>query len=355
MGRARVFTDNRNPAAVLRSNLIAADPRPPLLPPPVGRYDVIVLCFWWLVILMIDRHLERPRRSTAVAAGILAGITVVTQFYGAGVLLCCVAALLWTRRQGKAERLYAREWAVGAVIPIAIYAVYVAAHMTDFIGQASLLSYRVHFYDPRFYLTNLLNEWRRFGWLRYASGDVVGAWIVMLAIPLSFLTAAKLFRGGNVVSLTSTVGAFLSLALLDSIKARIYGSLLLPVLCFGLSAALAPTLFALPRRPRMWVQAVRRALPLGSSLMASEAIGLRPRVPGSAAMRTSDNELPRQLRRIPILGRGGGWALHGLPHRSLNAVESGTSAAGRPRGGFQPHALRGWAAPRYSTTTPEVI
>jgi len=282
-----------------------------------------VLCFWWLVILMIDRHLEQPRRSTAVAAGILAGITVVTQFYGAGVLLCCVAAFLWTRRHGKAERLYAREWAIGVVIPIAIYAAYVAAHMTDFIGQASLLAYRVHFYDPRFYMTNLLNEWRRFEWLPYASRDVVGAWIVMLAIPLSWLTAAKLLRGGNAVFLITTVSAFLSLALLDSIKARIYGSLLLPVLCFGLSAALAPTLFALPRRPRMWVQAV-----------AGWALAIWIVVDGLGGYRFVSDEGPRVSRyadvgqriaasvgdRIPILGsQRWWWALHGLPYRSLNA------------------------------------
>ena len=307
-----------------RSNLLAADPRPPLLAlAQSGRYDVVVLCFWWLVLLMIDRHLDQPRRSTALAAGILAGITVVTQFYGAGVLLCCIAAFFWARRQAKAERLYARASAIGAAIPIVIYATYVAAHMTDFIGQASLLSYRIHFYAPQFYLTNLVNEWRRFGWLRYASRDVVGAWIVMLAIPLSFLTAAKLLRGGNALALISALGAFLSLALLDSIKARIYGSLLLPVLCFGLAAALAPTLFAVPRRPWIGAQAVAGWALLiwivvdglgGYRFVADEGPRVVPYADVGQRIATSFGD------RVPILGsQRWWWALHGLPYRSLNA------------------------------------
>jgi hypothetical protein len=47
----------------------------------------------------------------------------------------------------------------------------------------------------------------------------------------------------------STVGAFLSLALLDSTKATIYASLLVPVLCFGVAVTLTPTRSSLPHRP----------------------------------------------------------------------------------------------------------
>ena len=307
-----------------RSNLVAADSRPPLLAlAQSGRYDVMVLCLWWSVILMINRHLDRPRRTTAAITGSLAGITVLTQFYGAGVLLCCVAAFLWASRERSAGRLYARECAIGVAIPILIYGAYIAAHRTDFIGQAALFSSRVDFYDPRFYLTNLLNEWRRFAWLRYQSGDVVGAWSVILAIPLAFLTAARLFRLGNSLALISMLGAFLSLALLDSLKARIYASLLLPVLCLGLAAALTPTLFVLRGRPWIGVRAV-----------AGWALLMWIVIDGLGGYRFVSDEGPRVSPyadvghriaasiddRIPVLGsQRWWWALHERPYRSLNA------------------------------------
>jgi hypothetical protein len=45
-----------------RSNLIAPDARAPLVAlAQSGRYDVTVLAGWWLTIIVLDRHLDRPR------------------------------------------------------------------------------------------------------------------------------------------------------------------------------------------------------------------------------------------------------------------------------------------------------
>jgi hypothetical protein len=230
-----------------RSNLIATDPRPPLFAlAQSGRYDIIVLCSWWLTLLAFDRHLDNPRRATAAVSGLLAACTALTQFYGAGVIVCGIATLLWTKRRGDAGGWYVREFAIGAVIPIVIYGVYVAANLSDFIGQMTMHSPRLRFYDPGFYLSNVLNEWRRFDWLLHASRDVIGAWLLVVAIPLSLLEAARLLRGGNGLALFSTLAAFLSLALLDSTKARIYASLLVPVVCLGFAEALTP--LSLPKK-----------------------------------------------------------------------------------------------------------
>jgi hypothetical protein len=307
-----------------RSNLIAVDPRPPLLAlAQSARYDVMVLSFWWLAVLMLNRHLGQPRRATAIAVGLLAGITALTQFYGAGVLICCAAALLWTKRQVRSRVLYGREVAIGALIPLLGYGTYIAAHWTDFIGQAALRSYRLRFYDPRFLLTNLLNEPHRFDWLLNASRDVIGRWTVALAIPLALLAVVRLFRRGNFLPLMSTVGAFLSLALLDSIKATIYASLLVPVLCFGVAVALTPTVSSWPHR--LW--AVLRAVTAWAFLfwIIVDGVGGYEFVSVEGPRVTRYGDVGRQIANaIEPQGMVFGsqrwwWALHTFPYRSLNA------------------------------------
>jgi len=237
-----------------RSNLIAPDARPPLVAlAQSGRYDVTVLAGWWVVIAVLDRHVDRPRRITAVACGLFAGLTALTQFYGAGALICCAAAL-WVRRTSTSQPLYSRALALAALVPIAFYAAYAVANWTDFAGQAMLKPTRVRFYDPFFYVVNVANEWRRWEWLLRPSPDVLGAWLTLLAVLLAFLAGAQLLRSGKFVAFVSVLVPFLSLAILDSIKPRIYASLAVPVLCFGLAVALT----GLPlgfRRPTWWTGA----------------------------------------------------------------------------------------------------
>jgi hypothetical protein len=307
-----------------RSNLVATDPRPPLLAlAQSGRYDVIVLCLWWLTLVTFNRHLDKPRRATAVVSGVLAGSTALTQFYGAGVLLCCGATLVWTNRRGGVERLHVREVVIGALIPILIYGTYVAANVTDFVGQVTLHSSRLRFYDPSFYLTNILNEWRRFDWLLHASQDAIGAWTVVLALPIAFVGAAILLRRGHRLALVSTLAAFLSLMLLDSTKARIYASLLLPPLCLGFAAALTPTMpLSLPHKPWTGLRVVAGCAVLlwividglgGYRFVAAEG----PRVsPYADVGRRIAASLDAQ---VPVLGsERWWWALRGLPYQSLN-------------------------------------
>jgi hypothetical protein len=223
-----------------RSNLIAPDSRSPLVAlAQSGRYDVTVLAGWWVVIVVLDRHIDRPRRMTAVACGLFAGLTALTQFYGAGALICCAGAL-WVRRTSTSQPVYARELALGALVPIALYAAYAVANWADFAGQAMLKPTRVRFYDLFFYMMNVANEWRRWEWLFQPSPDVLGAWLTLLAVLLAFLAGAQLLRSGKVVAFVSVLGTFLSLAILDSIKARIYASLVVPAVCFGLAMALFP-------------------------------------------------------------------------------------------------------------------
>jgi hypothetical protein len=222
-----------------RSNLIGPSDRPPLLALGAsGRYDITVLSCWWLTILTFGRHLDTPRRMTAIVSGLLGGLTALTHYYGVGVLLGCVATLLWTQRDRTPRRLYAADLSIGALVPICLYAAYVLVDWPDFVAQGTIHADRLRFHDPRFFLMNLVSEWRRFEWLRGASGDVVGGWMTLLAIPLTFLLLARWARAGETLAFTSALAAFLSLACLDTTKARIYASLLVPVLCLGMADAM---------------------------------------------------------------------------------------------------------------------
>jgi hypothetical protein len=179
---------------------------------------------------------------------------------------------------------------------------------------------RLRFYDPGFYLSNVLNEWRRFDWLLHASRDVIGAWLLVVAIPLSLLEAARLLRGGNGLALFSTLAAFLSLALLDSTKARIYASLLVPVVCLGFAEALTP--LSLPKK-----------LSTGVRVAAGSALLVWIIADGLDGYRFVAEEGPRVSRysevgqrieasldpAVPVLGsQRWWWALRNHQYRSLN-------------------------------------
>ena len=79
---------------------------------------------------------------------------------------------------------------------------------------------RVRFYDLFFYVANVANEWRRWEWLFQPS----------IRHSRSVATRVRPWRSwpehscssGKVVAFVSVLGTFLSLAILDSIKARIY-------------------------------------------------------------------------------------------------------------------------------------
>jgi hypothetical protein len=307
-----------------RSNLLAVDPRPPLLAlAQSGRYDVIVLSLWWLVVLMLNCHLNQPRRATAITVGLLGGITALTQFFGAGVLMCCAAGLLWTERQDRSRFVYGREVAMSALIPLLGYGAYITAEWADFIGQTALQSTRMRFYDPRFFLTNALNERHRFDWLLDASRDVIGGWTVGLAIPLAVVAVVRLCRRGNILPLMSTVGAFLSLALLDSTKATIYASLLVPVLCFGVAVTLTPTSSSLPHRPSTILRTVTACAFLFWIIV--DGLGGYKFVSVEGPRVTRYDDIGRQIAnsiepQVTVLGsQRWWWALHTFPYRSLNA------------------------------------
>src|SRR5687768_16319200 len=127
-----------------RSNLIGTEPRPPLLAlGQSGRYDLVVVALLWATILLLQSCLVRPRRTTAVLVGVFAGLTVLTQFYGIAAMV--LTAVVYVMRWGRAVwREAVPRWsAVGFLLVLAPYGVFILLNLDAFAGQAALQGPRV--------------------------------------------------------------------------------------------------------------------------------------------------------------------------------------------------------------------
>jgi hypothetical protein len=118
------------------------------------------------------------------------------------------------------------------------------------------------------------------------------------------------------------MGTFLALALLDSIKARIYASLAVPVLCFGLAVALTGLPAALPRATISIPARIVAACVLMTWIVVDGFDGYRflaregPRVSQYSAV---GERIAASLQDpVPVLGsQRWWWALRAYPYRSL--------------------------------------
>ena len=118
-------------------------------------------------------------------AGLLAGLAGLTHVYGLFWVIVLVLLALWDRR-GRVVVL----WLVGgAVLPWLPYLGYVLSDLPEWHAQVSGYANRFDLLDPGFYLSNLVDEPRRYGpglgppglgWLLRP-----GAWTLLVLIPPS--------------------------------------------------------------------------------------------------------------------------------------------------------------------------
>jgi hypothetical protein len=167
-----------------------------------------------------------------------------------------------------------------------------------------------------------LNEWRRLEWLFDVSRDIVGGWAVIATIPLTFLAFVRLSRRELWGPMTA-LAAWLSLALLDSTKARLYASLLVPLFAFGLAAALLPNRL-IPFHGRLnGFRAIAGAVFL--AWIVIDGLGGYRFVAVEATRVTPYDVVGRQIAaaiepgRLVLGSQRWWWALRTLPYRSLNA------------------------------------
>jgi hypothetical protein len=182
----------------------------------------------------------------------------------------------------------------------------------------------VRFYDPVFYVVNASREWRRWEWLSQPSGDALGAWLTLLALLLALLAGARLLRAGKAAGFVSVFGPFVTLALLDASKARIYASLAVPVVCFGLAMTLTGLPAELRRATSMSRAWTAAACVLIAWIVADGFAGYRfiAREAAHAMPYSFVGERIAALLNdpVPVFGsQRWWWAMHGYPYRSLSA------------------------------------
>src|SRR5262249_23163771 len=127
---------------------------------------------------------ESGARAWYVVAGALASLAGLAHLYG---LFWIPALLLLTLLDGRRSRL---PWLVtGAIAPWLPYLGYIAPVLSDWRAQTATYAERFGLLDPRWYLTNVLNEYPRYGPGLGPLGPAVltrvGFWTVALALPIA--------------------------------------------------------------------------------------------------------------------------------------------------------------------------
>jgi 4-amino-4-deoxy-L-arabinose transferase-like glycosyltransferase len=199
-----------------RSNLTAGATGLPLLDlSRVARYDVLAVAFGCLALIALTH-------SRNVAAGVLAGLAALSQFFGAAILPVLLVG-------GSGLR-----WRVaGAVAALAPWTAYVAVHGSDLAGQLSVYGQRGDFLRPTFYVENVLGEPSRYA-------DALTGITPLSAVLLIALAPAAVWlvlRAHNALLATYLLSALALLTIADQTKTPLYAILLVPGLCLLLAAA----------------------------------------------------------------------------------------------------------------------
>ncbi len=150
----------------------------------IARYDplVPVLCLASLHAWLSAR--DSAARAWYLAAGALASLAGLAHLYG---LFWVPALLVLTWLDGRRARL---PWLVaGAIVPWLPYLGYVLTDLPDWRAQTATYAERFRLLDPRWYLTNVLNEYHRYGPGLGPPGPAmltrIGFWTLAVALPIA--------------------------------------------------------------------------------------------------------------------------------------------------------------------------
>jgi hypothetical protein len=186
---------------------------------------------------------------------LLAGLAGLTHVYGLFWVIVLVLLVLWDRRP-----LRALLWlAVGALVPWLPYAAYVLSDLPEWRAQVSGYADRFGLLDPRFYLSNLVDEPHRYGpglgspglgWLLRP-----GFWTLLVLVPASVVALTRrAIRQHDPAARTIVVPTILLpvlFALLLRLKLVNYTLTFQPVLAIALAWGILRALSWLPHKARL--------------------------------------------------------------------------------------------------------
>ena len=284
------------------SNLTAGATGLPLLDVSrVARYDVLAVAFGWLALLAMAY-------SRSLAAGALAGLAALSQFFG-------VAALPVLMLGGGLRRRV-----IGACIVGVPWLVYVGVHAADLAGQLTVYGQRGAFLQPTFYVANVLGEPNRY---LDALTPLVPTNLLLLfgLVPSMVWLLWRTRSRGRYADRLLAIYLLSALALLtvtDQTKTPLYAILFVPGLCLVLAAAWS----ALARFGIWWWAATAVLL----VLMVNDGLSAYATDRAEAAEVTPYSDIGRQIEEaLPTDGVVLGperwwWPVHDRPYISLRGL-----------------------------------
>jgi 4-amino-4-deoxy-L-arabinose transferase-like glycosyltransferase len=153
----------------------------------LSRYDIGVPVLTVAACLIVLPLMTTVRPVAALTRGAIARLLIAGALVGIGVS-CHPAALAWAPMIS-AGLLVTRGWrdgvrpclwlAAGTLAGFVPYAAWIASGWRDFLLQQEYVADRYDLFNPRFYLENLWQEWRRYGPIgRGLLSLQPGAWLI---------------------------------------------------------------------------------------------------------------------------------------------------------------------------------
>jgi 4-amino-4-deoxy-L-arabinose transferase-like glycosyltransferase len=221
----------------------------------IARYDPLVP-----VVGLAALHVylsARSRQSSLLyaAAGVLAGLAGLAHVYGLFWVPTLIALSVADRRWRHALV----PLAAGAMLPWLPYAAYVLSDLPDWRGQTAIYASRFELLNPRWYLSNLVQEYHRYGpglgppgleWLARPGG-----WFLLISLPLSLLALARRALACDAAARAIVIPALLMpllFALLITLKLVNYTLIELPLFALAIAWGMYTVWCSRPRiRPAL--------------------------------------------------------------------------------------------------------
>lgn len=201
------------------------------------RYDLPAVAWIWLTILAFDGWLRRPTPVRSLLTGVASAAATLTQFFGSVTLIIVPLGVLAHYGKRRPTRANVGSWLLGFLSLAGPYALYVARHWQDALGQTAYLKRERASLGIQSLLGNLMREPLRYRPILEQLDIAPGPWVLALGVwPALAYLGLRLWRDGRrgdrMLALT-LAATLLFLSLVDRTKAPIYALPLVPPLCMA--------------------------------------------------------------------------------------------------------------------------
>ena len=218
----------------------------------IGRYDIGVPLWGLSAIWLFDQHATKTNPKRMGLIGILIGFATLSHLYG----LFFLPVIFLMGLQNHTHKVRSSCWLLGGLACIcSLWLLYALTGWADYVGQMRYQSNLFDLTNWRFYLSNVLNEYKRYPLNLFVDGGIrwrVG-FALLVALPLGIWQMLRQNRRSHTWTIALTLIFFLlCYTLLLSTKNDNYMIAIWPLVCL----VVAWCILQFPR----WVWAVAAVL-----------------------------------------------------------------------------------------------